>query len=79
MKSNRREQNQAAKAARIASWTHNQEVKPEPKTEVAQITPKTSPKVTALGYIGKPNQEPTVVVSETTGALTPNYSEVTNV
>jgi hypothetical protein len=70
--SNRREDNRTAKTRRIAAWSNNK-VQPDLKEE-SQITPKTNPKVTALGYIGRLPQ-PEIATSETTGALTPNYVE----
>ena len=71
MKRNSRQQNEAAKAARVAAWA-KKEVKPEVKAEETPI------KITALGYIGADrqavrNQEPAQVMP-----LTPNYSEVAN-
>ena len=65
MKTNRREQNKAAQAKRIAAWKNNQST-PDTKAEETQEKP-----VTALGFIRVRNQEPTIATDHNSGALTP--------
>jgi hypothetical protein len=63
-KTNRREQNQAAKAARIAAWAKNK--------ETPEVTPSPEPSG-ILGRIRLRSVEPEIAIDQNSGALTPTY------